>query len=240
MSRRRYRGDGVWQEGANSSIRKQFHRDYDRLVFSDAFRRLGAKTQVHPLAENDQVRNRLSHSLEVSCVGRTFGMRIGEWLDAQGELPSGVHPDDLGTVVQAAALAHDIGNPPFGHSGEDAIRHFFTSEKGEIRLSPLHPNQRAELQSFEGNAQGLRVLSQLDPNRGAGGMRLTAATLGAFVKYPWTARLAPRVSTASISVSGITLLRSPNIWVCIRWGLTGSPVTHWFTWWRPQTTPVTA
>ncbi|MGB0958567.1 MAG: HD domain-containing protein [Litorivicinus sp.] len=109
-------------------MRKQFHRDYDRIIFSDAFRRLGSKTQVHPLPENDQVRTRLSHSLEVSCVGRTFGMVAGEWLAQQGELPSGLHPDDLGTVVQAAALAHDIGNPPFGHAGEDAIRAFFTPE----------------------------------------------------------------------------------------------------------------
>ncbi len=176
----------IWSTQADTSVRKQFHRDYDRVVFSDAFRRLSAKTQVHPMAENDQVHDRLIHSLEVSCVARTFGMRVGEWLDEQGELPKGVHPDDLGTVVQAAALAHDIGNPPFGHSGEEAIRAFWHSDVGQQCLTPLSPNIQAELKSFEGNAQGFRVLSQLDPNRFDGGMRLTAATLGAFVKYPWT------------------------------------------------------
>lgn len=188
MSRQRYFAPNDWREvsHATSSARKQYHRDYDRIVFSEAFRRLSAKTQVHPLVDNDQVHDRLIHSLEVSCVGRTFGMRVGEWLEAQGELPQGVHPDDIGTVVQAACLAHDIGNPPFGHAGEDAIRDFFKSPEGQGLLSPLKPNQRAEFCSFEGNAQGLRVVSQLDPHRSAGGMRLTAATLGAFIKYPWT------------------------------------------------------
>ena len=170
----------------DTSVRKQFHRDYDRIVFSDSFRRLSAKTQVHPLSNNDQVRDRLIHSLEVSCVARTFGMRVGEWLSDAGELPPGVHPDDLGTVVQAAALAHDIGNPPFGHSGEEAIRAFWHSDFGQTCATPLTPDQQAEFKSFEGNAQGFRVLSQLDPNRFQGGMRLTAATLATFVKYPWT------------------------------------------------------
>ena len=185
-------GEEGWKAQADTSVRKQFHRDYDRIVFSDAFRRLSAKTQVHPLAKNDQVRDRLIHSLEVSCVARTFGMRIGEWLSDQDELPTGVHPDDLGTVVQAAALAHDIGNPPFGHSGEEAIRDFWQSELGELCLTPLTPDQRAELKSFEGNAQGFRVLTQLDPNRFTGGMRLTAATQAAFVKYPWTRNARPQ------------------------------------------------
>ena len=188
MSRKRYYAPGDWRETSDerSSARKQYHRDYDRIVFSEAFRRLSAKTQVHPLVDNDQVHDRLIHSLEVSCVGRTFGMRVGEWLEAEGELPSGVHPDDIGTVVQAACLAHDIGNPPFGHAGEDAIRDFFQSENGQRLLTPLRPNERAEFCSFEGNAQGLRVVSQLDPHRKMGGMRLTAATLGTFIKYPWT------------------------------------------------------
>ena len=182
---RRY-GVDDWRPQTDTSVRKQFHRDYDRIVFSDAFRRLSAKTQVHPLSNNDQVRDRLIHSLEVSCVARTFGMRVGEWLQEQSELPRGVHPDDLGTVVQAAALAHDIGNPPFGHSGEEAIRAFWRSDFGHTCAAPLTPDQQAELRSFEGNAQGFRVLSQLDPHRFQGGMRLTAATLATFVKYPWT------------------------------------------------------
>ncbi|QGG79781.1 dNTP triphosphohydrolase [Litorivicinus lipolyticus] len=186
LSRHRWCAPGEWRARDDSSVRKQFHRDYDRIIFSDAFRRLGSKTQVHPLSNNDQVRTRLSHSLEVSCVGRTFGMVAGEWLASQGELPAGLHPDDLGTVVQAAALAHDIGNPPFGHAGEDAIRFFFRSPRGRARTQPLAQVLRDELESFEGNAQGLRVLTQMDPHRDAGGMRLSAASLGTFVKYPWT------------------------------------------------------
>lgn len=192
LCRDRLDDNGDWKAQADTSVRKQFHRDYDRVVFSDAFRRLSSKTQVHPLATNDQVRDRLVHSLEVSCVARTFGMRIGEWLSEVDELPAGVHPDDLGTVVQAAALAHDIGNPPFGHAGEDSIREFWRSESGQRYLTPLAPNLQAELRSFEGNAQGFRILSQLDPNPFAGGMRLTAATLASFVKYPWTRDASPR------------------------------------------------
>ena len=99
------------------------HKDHDRIIFSGAFRRLGRKTQVHPVNSNDHIHTRLTHSLEASCVGRSLGMRVGETI--RSALPQWCDPADLGMVVQSACLAHDIGNPPFGHSGEDAIRNWF-------------------------------------------------------------------------------------------------------------------
>ena len=117
--------------------RSPFHKDHDRVVFSGAFRRLGKKTQVHPVDENDHVHTRLTHSLEVGCVGRSLGTRVGEYLNDQ--TPDWIAPEDLGVIVQAACLAHDIGNPPFGHSGEDAIRHFFHEADDKGMLNGLSP-----------------------------------------------------------------------------------------------------
>ncbi|MFZ2289860.1 MAG: deoxyguanosinetriphosphate triphosphohydrolase [Halopseudomonas yangmingensis] len=166
--------------------RTPFHKDHDRVIFSDAFRRLGKKTQVHPVSSNDHIHTRLTHSLEVSCVGRSLGMRVAELL--RGALPAWSEPADMGVIVQAACLAHDIGNPPYGHSGEDAIRHWFRQAAGRGLLDPLSDAERDDFLNFEGNAQGFRVLTQLEYHRFDGGMRLTYATLGAFLKYPWTAR----------------------------------------------------
>jgi dGTPase len=104
------------------SGRNAFLRDHDKIIFSGAFRRLARKTQVHPLASNDHIHNRLTHSLEVSCVGRTLGIRVGQALALRGLLPAGIEATNLGDIVQSACLAHDIGNPPFGHTGERAIR----------------------------------------------------------------------------------------------------------------------
>jgi len=164
--------------------RSPFHKDHDRVVFSGAFRRLGKKTQVHPVDENDHVHTRLTHSLEVGCVGRSLGTRVGEYLNDQ--TPDWIAPEDLGVIVQAACLAHDIGNPPFGHSGEDAIRHFFHEADEKGMLDSLSPAEKNDLLHFEGNAQGLRILTQLEYHLFDGGMRLTYATLGAYLKYPWT------------------------------------------------------
>src|SRR3954464_10988031 len=108
--------------------RSPFQVDSDRIIFSSAFRRLQDKTQVFPLADNDYVRTRLTHSLEVASVGRSLGARVGAALCERHEL-SGIHSSDFGDIVAAAALAHDLGNPPFGHSGEDAIRHWFRSSR---------------------------------------------------------------------------------------------------------------
>lgn len=164
--------------------RSFFHKDYDRIVFSSAFRRLAGKTQVHPLSFDDHTHNRLIHSVEVGSVGRSLGIRIGEQLRAQ--LPTGITPDDLGVIVQSACLAHDIGNPPFGHAGEYAIRAFFQQDHIAPWLAPLSPHQRLDLQTFEGNAQGFRLTTNIEYHLFDGGLRLTWPTLGALMKYPWT------------------------------------------------------
>ena len=164
--------------------RTDFHKDHDRIVFSSAFRRLGRKTQVHPMSENDHVHTRLTHSIEVGSVGRSLGHMVGERIAAR--LPAHVSPADIGAIVQAACLAHDIGNPPFGHAGEYAIRDWFRQPQHAYLLQPLSELQQLDLQTFEGNAQGFRVITQLENHRYNGGLRLTYSTLGALLKYPWT------------------------------------------------------
>jgi dGTPase len=162
--------------------RSPFQRDYDRIVFSSAFRRLQDKTQVFPLAESDYVRTRLTHSIEVSCVGRSLGTLVGAEVLKKKRV-DGVTSQDFGTVVAAACLAHDIGNPPFGHSGEDAIQNWFQA-RGEDYLKDLKPAEREDFLRFEGNAQGFRVLTRLQNPQNKGGLQMTYAVLGAFSKYP--------------------------------------------------------
>lgn len=174
---------GFTEEDGGLESRTPFHKDHDRVVFSSSFRRLERKTQVHPLSENDHVHSRLTHSMETSCVGRSLGTQVGERL--QSELPSHISPADMGAIVQAACLAHDIGNPPFGHTGEDAIRQWFRDPQNSHYLEGLKDSEVRDLQTFEGNAQGFRILTQLEYHRFGGGMRLTYATLGTFLKYPW-------------------------------------------------------
>ncbi|SEL09298.1 dGTPase [Atopomonas hussainii] len=176
---------GKTTQSSDELGRTPFHKDHDRVIFSGAFRRLGRKTQVHPVASNDHIHTRLTHSLEVGCVGRSLGMRVGEILRA--DMPEWCSPADLGVIVQSACLAHDIGNPPYGHSGEDAIRHWFQQAAEQGLLDCLSDAERNDLLHFEGNAQGFRVLTQLEYHRFDGGMRLTYATLGTYLKYPWTA-----------------------------------------------------
>lgn len=181
LSSKRFRNEGaspVPEDG-----RSEFQKDYDRIVFSRAFHRLQGKTQVHPLPDNDHVHTRLTHTLEVASVGRSLGARAGIALQKVGKLPEGINPPDVGAILQAACLAHDIGNPPFGHAGEEAIRGWFHQHPDVLKgLSDL---QRLDLQNFEGNAQGLRVLTQLEGHLFGGGLRPTFATLGTFIKYPW-------------------------------------------------------
>ncbi|MFQ5651509.1 MAG: dGTP triphosphohydrolase [bacterium] len=169
--------------------RSDFQRDFDRVLFSSAFRRLQSKTQVVPLPENDFVHTRLTHSLEASCVGRSLGRIVGNRVIAsQPDLfrDIGVTASDFESVVAAACLAHDIGNPPFGHSGEDAISEYFMSDKAAPFLRDLTLKQIADLQRFEGNAAGFRLLTHTSPTHSAlnTGLGLTYATLGAFTKYP--------------------------------------------------------
>jgi dGTPase len=164
--------------------RSPFQRDFDRIVFSAAFRRLQDKTQVFPMAESDYVRTRLTHSLEAACVGRSLGTAIGAHIIVRHGL-NDIHASDVGAIVAAACLAHDIGNPPFGHSGEDAIQHWFkTSAIARQMYGTLTPEQQNDFARFEGNAQGFRILTRLQMPDNPGGLQLTCATLGAFAKYP--------------------------------------------------------
>ena len=174
------------QRSRSFDARTEFQRDFDRIVFSSALRRLQDKTQVFPLAQNDYVRTRLTHSLEVASVGRTLGVMVGASIIQRHDLArDAVHPQDVGAIVAAACLAHDIGNPPFGHAGEDAIRLWFQdSELGQAIIAELLPAQQQDLLHFEGNAQGFRLLTRLQNPDNSGGMQLTCATLGAFSKYP--------------------------------------------------------
>lgn len=175
--------DSHYPSQPNRSI---FVQDHDRIIFSAPFRRLANKTQVQPLYEHDHVHHRLIHSIEVSSVGRSLAMAVGHWLSDEGHIPKGTE-HSLADIVQAACVAHDIGNPPFGHSGEAAIGAWFAtlfdSNKGGL-VADLDPALRDEFTAFEGNAQGFRILTRLEMYRNDGGMRLSKATLGAFTKYP--------------------------------------------------------
>jgi dGTPase len=161
--------------------RTPFQQDYDRIVFSSAFRRLKDKTQVFPLSRSDYVRTRLTHSLEASCVGRSLGAVVGREIIARHGLAD-VESGDFGAIVAAACLAHDLGNPPFGHAGEDAIREWFRSS-GLLERHEFTPGERADFERFEGNAQGFRIVTRLQSPSNPG-MQLTSAVLAAFTKYP--------------------------------------------------------
>lgn len=169
-------------EGSSSFLRSAFEVDYDRIIFSAPFRNLQDKTQVFPLPEHAFVHTRLTHSLEVSSVGRSLGKAAGEFLlEKYPSLSSlGIHSASIGSIVAAAALTHDIGNPPFGHAGEEAISDFFRlHEWGKVWQRQVSKEQWADLINFEGNAQGFRMLVSKD-----NGLKLTYATLAAFTKYP--------------------------------------------------------
>ncbi|GAB3824403.1 hypothetical protein GCM10028895_32700 [Pontibacter rugosus] len=173
----------------DESVRGEFQRDYDRIVFSSAFRRLQNKTQVMPMPESDFVHTRLTHSLEASVVGRSLGRIVGKSiLERYPALAQEKHIQeaDFGDVVAAACLAHDIGNPPFGHSGEDAISAYFLSEEAQPYLKGLTEAEKADLQSYEGNAAGFRILTYTYPTHcnHPGGLSLTFTTLATFTKYP--------------------------------------------------------
>jgi dGTPase len=199
---------GTTEPLESQPARTAFERDYDRILFSNAFRRLHDKTQVFPMPANDHIHSRLTHSLEVASVGRTLGRWCGQTVVARHGLDreeeGGLHARDIGDIVASACLAHDIGNPPFGHSGEDAIGRWFrrtferleagTPERAPQRtrassdplagLASLTPAEREDLCHFEGNAQGFRVVTRLAMYPDRGGLRLTCPTLGAFSKYP--------------------------------------------------------
>ena len=170
--------------------RTEFQRDYDRLIFSSPFRRLQNKTQVFPLPGSIFVHNRLTHSLEVSCVGRSLGNDAARLLLQKHPELSDSHLPEIGAIVSAACLAHDMGNPPFGHSGEKAIGTYFSEGKG-LALKPLvAPAEWEDLTHFEGNANAFRLLTHQFRGRRPGGFVLTYSTLASIVKYPFSSQLA--------------------------------------------------
>jgi dGTPase len=168
----------------STDVRSEFMRDWDRIVYSSAFRRLQDKTQVFPLAESDYVRTRLTHSIEVSSVGRSLGTLAGDFIVRREGLD--ISPQDFGNIVSTACLAHDIGNPPFGHSGEEAIRSWFASNGNQF-VTELSPEESEDFLNFEGNAQGFRILTRLQNAVDHGGLQLTYAVLAAYMKYPRSA-----------------------------------------------------
>ena len=143
----------------HSHDRSQFQRDYDRLIFSSPFRRLQNKTQVFPLPGNIFVHNRLTHSLEVASVGRSLGNKIAQFVKTKEILEHPEILEEIGTIVSTACLAHDLGNPPFGHSGEEAISYFFIEGEGQYLKKLLTDEEWADISHFEGNANAFRLLT---------------------------------------------------------------------------------
>lgn len=169
-----------------NETRLAFEVDYDRIIFSSAFRSLQDKTQVIPFSKTDFVHNRLTHSLEVSVVGRSLGRLVGQKIIEKYPYLNevyGYQTNDFGAIVAAAALAHDIGNPPFGHSGEKAIGEYFKTGNGKHFKNELTEKEWQDLIDFEGNANGFSVLTS-SRSGSEGGLRLSYATLGVFMKYP--------------------------------------------------------
>lgn len=173
--------------------RTEYQRDYDRLIFSSPFRRLQNKTQVFPLPGSIFVHNRLTHSLEVSSVGRSLGENVGRGLRAKYPA-SQAHFEEIGSIVAAACLAHDLGNPPFGHSGEKAISTFFSEGEGKKLQEQVESEggRWTDFTSFEGNANALRLLMHKFRGRREGGFALTYSTLASIVKYPYSSQASER------------------------------------------------
>ena len=176
------------QNVATTASRTDFQRDFDRIIFSAAFRRLQNKTQVFPLPGSVFVHNRLTHSLEVSSVGRSLGSAVGEFIvknyqnDLSEEAKNFYH-HNLHNVIAAACLCHDVGNPAFGHSGEDAIASYFEKNESDLKQK-FSEKEWADLVNFEGNANAIRVLTHQQNGKDEGGTQLTMTTLASIAKYP--------------------------------------------------------
>ena len=170
--------------------RSEFKRDYDRLIFSSAFRRLQNKTQVFPLPGSIFVHNRLTHSLEVASVGMSIGNDISRWVIRKQPDLKDTLVEEIGTIVSAACLAHDLGNPPFGHSGEKAIQTFFSEGPG-LKIKPMVSSEFwDDITHFEGNANAFRILTHRFKGRRQGGFVMTYSMLASIVKYPFASSLA--------------------------------------------------
>ncbi|MDE5813106.1 MAG: dNTP triphosphohydrolase, partial [Muribaculaceae bacterium] len=174
-----------------AGARNDFQRDFDRLVFSSPFRRLQNKTQVFPLPGSIFVHNRLTHSLEVSSVGRSMANEVANILiERHGYDMRTARLSDMGDIVATACLAHDLGNPPFGHNGEKTISSFFTEGKGMALKPFLTPHQWSDFSHFEGNANSFRLLTHKFEGRREGGFAMTYSVLASVVKYPYASTLA--------------------------------------------------
>lgn len=182
--------------------RTEFQKDFDRIIFSTNFRRLNGKTQVFPFPETDTIHNRLTHSLEAASVGRSLGTIVGNKLHEKYPFIQGW---EIGTICSAACLAHDIGNPPFGHSGEEAIAEYFNSNQGREIIKNLGVEQKEDFLKFEGNAMGFHILthSNRKKTKKPGGFGLTYPTLAAFTKYPGPSTIKSRKDLASEKKYGI-------------------------------------
>lgn len=192
LSERRIGAEGR-TEGQGRGARSEFERDYDRLVFSPPFRRLQNKTQVFPLPGNVFVHNRLTHSLEVSCVGRSLGNMVGGGLQQRHQSIEDIDfARSLSAIVSAACLAHDLGNPPFGHSGERAISAYFREGDGAIWQTKVEAEggRWSDFLHFEGNANTFRLLTHQFQGRRPGGFALTYSTVASIMKYPYSSEQA--------------------------------------------------
>ncbi len=190
ISAKRLGMEGI--ETAHKDDRSAFLRDYDRLIFSAPFRRLQNKTQVFPLPGSVFVHNRLTHSLEVACVGRSLGNNVARGILLEHPELASSNISEIGNIVSAACLAHDMGNPPFGHSGEKAISAYFTEGKGQSLKQQFsdRPGQWTDIINFEGNANAFRLLAHQFIGRRKGGFAMTYSTLASIVKYPYASILA--------------------------------------------------
>jgi len=180
-----------YHDSRNGGTRSDFQRDFDRMVFSSPFRRLQNKTQVFPLPGSVFVHNRLTHSMEVSCVGRSMANEVASALRTRHtNAPTRAALDSIGEIVAAACLAHDLGNPPFGHSGETAISTFFSEGAGASLQEQLPSGCWADLVHFEGNANAFRLLTHQFSGRRNGGFAMTYSMLASIVKYPFSSSMA--------------------------------------------------
>lgn len=193
LSKKRYKGTAGRQTGQKTGdLRSEFEKDYQRIIGSASFRRLQDKTQVFPLDQSDFIRTRLTHSLEVSSFAKSLGQNIGENILAYKKDRSFTvqMKEDICDILQCAGLIHDIGNPPFGHFGEESIREWFQKNLSKMQyhgrpiLDVLEPQMREDLYHFEGNAQALRLVTKLHYLVDERGMNLTYALLGTIIKYP--------------------------------------------------------
>jgi dGTPase len=174
-------------------VATNYQEDIERILYSPAFRRLQNKTQVHPLPKSDYPRTRLTHSLEVAQVARIIGTAIGKRLvpDKNKKFPKNHTPGDLGDIVYAACLAHDVGNPPFGHNGEEAIQSWFSENDDNpiVKAVLKDRTKKYDFLNFDGNAQTFRILTRLQSWRQEGGLQLSYAVLGTFMKYPFSSKV---------------------------------------------------